>query len=530
MLLDLRDIAQGASLKTDVCVIGAGAGGLTLTRALAASGLDVCLLESGGMDHESAINDLGVGANLGMTYYDLIDARLRFFGGTTNIWGGRCVPLDAVDFNPRHWIPHSGWPIRYEDLEDGYQRAAAALELGTPIDLETAWERMGTRPPDFESLTTGFWYFDLVAERFNASRCRDLFDAANIRVVTHATVTRLQAAPTADGISSIEFGAIDGKRATLKARAYVLATGGIENARLLLANRDVETGGIGNRFDQVGRYFMEHPHGRLGRIESDRIFEMWQWFAKRYPARSVPLAPVLRPSAQLQESAGILNTALTFKLQRDPALGVAADKLAYQTLKHQLSPTRTNRTLWHFYNRLRRFYQRHRTPLMRRRSRSDQRGLYAMIRAEQAPNPDSRITLSQDRDALGQPRAELNWQFTTLDKHTLQVLARTLDSELRAQRLGTFTAEPWVLESDTRWPVDATVGNHPIAGYHHIGTTRMSADAQQGVVDGNCRVHGYSNLFITGSSVFTTSGWANPTMTILALGFRLADHLADELC
>ena len=530
MLLDLQDIAQNASHEADVCIIGAGVAGLTLARALGRAGLDVCLLESGGMDHEAAINDLGVGANVGMPYYDLVDSRLRFFGGTTNIWGGRCVPLDALDFTPRAWVPHSGWPIDLEDLAAGYGRAAQALELGEPIDLESAWQRMGSRPPEFEALTTGFWYFDLVAERFSASRCRDLFQARNVRILTHATVTRIQATPGADGVTSIEFGGLDGKRATLKARAYILAAGGIENARLLLANCDVESSGIGNRFDQVGRYFMEHPHGRLGRIESDRVFEMWQWFAKRYPAGSVPLAPVLRPSARLQESAGILNTALTFKLQRDPALGVAADKRAYLSLKHQLSPTRTNRTLWHFYNRMRRFYQRHRTPLMRRRSRSEQRGLYAMIRAEQAPNPDSRITLSNDRDALGQPRAQLNWQFTALDKHTLQVLAQTLDEELHAQRLGTFTAEPWVLESGTRWPVDPTVGNHPIAGYHHIGTTRMSSDPRRGVVDDNCRVFGYSNLYIAGSSVFTTAGWANPTMTILALGFRLADHLAEELC
>ncbi|MCB1684234.1 MAG: GMC family oxidoreductase [Pseudomonadales bacterium] len=530
MLLDLKDIAQDAHLTADVCIVGAGAAGLTLTRALSRSGLKVCLLESGGLDHETAITDLGVGANTGMPYYDLVDARLRFFGGTTNIWGGRCVTLDEDDFAARSWVPHSGWPISRTDLAAGYQRAAAALELGPLIDMETAWQRMGDRPPEFEDLASSFWYFDQTAERFSSSRCRDLFDNPQVQIITHATVTRLAAADNAGGINRIDFCGLDGKRATLTARAYVLAAGGIENPRLLLASRDIEASGIGNGRDQVGRCFMEHPHGRLGRIESAQAFDIWRWFTKRYPAGSVPLAPVLRPSPAHQARAGILNTAITFKLQRDPAMGVAVNKRAYQTLKHQLSPTRTNRTLWHLYNRMRRFYQRHREPLIRRRARSEERHLYAMIRGEQAPNPDSRVQLSRDVDALGQPRAVLNWQFTDLDKHTLKTLATTLDKALRSQNLGSFSVEPWVLEPDRQWPVDPTIGNHPIAGYHHIGTTRMSGDPRSGVVDADCRVFGYANLYIAGSSVFSTAGWANPTMTILALSFRLADHLQAELC
>lgn len=527
MLQDLAQIADGTHLESDVCVIGAGAAGITLSRALAGSRLSVCLLESGGLDHEAWVSNLGAGENVGQPYYDLEDSRLRFFGGTTNIWGGRCVPLDPEDFEPRSWVPHSGWPIRIDDLAEGYRRAHRDLELGPPLTEHQFWSRIGGRHPDLFSngFATSFWYFDEQAERFSAHRCQDLFSADNIRVVTHASVTHLQARPNAGGLDRLEIQAPGGKRASVGARAFVLAAGAIENARLLLMSRDVESTGIGNRHDLVGRFFMEHPHGRLGRIESPAAYEIWAAHQKRYLRNGVPMAPVLRPSPALQAQEAILNTAISFKLQPSPDSSQPIAKRAYQSLKHQLSPTRTNRLLWHTYNRLRRAYLRHKAPLMRLAERQGSRQLYAMIRGEQAPNPHSRVTLSHRRDAFDNPRADLRWRMTDQDKHTLRVLATTLNQALASRNLGTFTPEAWIDAEDPAWPVDPTIGNHPIGGYHHMGTTRMAGTPRDGVTNKNCQVFGYSNLFVAGSSVFTTAGWANPTLTILALAHRLADHL-----
>lgn len=530
MLQDLADLPNQSRIETDVCIVGAGAAGISLARSLLSSTLNVCLLESGGFDHEAAVTDLGSGENRGQTYYDLVDSRLRFFGGTTNIWGGRCVPLDAEDFRKKSWVPHSGWPIDIQDLEDGYRYAHEQLELGDPISGDTAWARLRVSPPEFlePAFASSFWYFDEQTERFNASRCTDLFASSNVRVLTHASVTHLQAAENASGLTHLKIRDLHGNSAEVTARAYVLAAGAIENARLLLASRDIESQGIGNRHDQVGRYFMEHPHGRLGRVDSDQAFTLWSTFKKRFPKGSVPLMPVLRPSAALQERAGILNTALTFKQQRNPEAGLTLNKRAYMTLKHQLSPNRVNRTLWHGYNRTRRFFQRHRTPLVRLANRTGSRHVYAMIRAEQAPNPDSRVLLSESRDAFGLPRADLDWRTTQQDKHTLDVLARELDLALQ-QTGGRFEPEEWISDGSVDWPVDPTVGNHPIGGYHHMGTTRMADGPTTGVVDKNCQVFGYSNLFITGSSLFSTAGWANPTLTIIALAHRLAAHLREDL-
>ena len=531
MLQDLAEIPHETTIEADVCIIGAGAAGITLARSLLNSPLQVCLLESGGFDHESSVTGLGVGSNKGMTYCDLVDTRLRFFGGTTNIWGGRCAPLDTEDFEAKSWVPHSGWPICFKDLRSGYQRAHQDLELGPPIDTAEAWQHMQSSHPGYlrEAFTNSFWQFDEQKERFSASRCKDLFSAPNIRVITHASVTHLQANATASGLARVSVKGLGGQKAIVVARSYVLAAGAIENARLMLMSSDVETNGIGNSHDQVGRYFMEHPHGRLGEVVSKSAFDLWSTFEKRFPAGSVPLAAVVRASVGTQEREGILNTALTFKMQRAPEIGLALHKRAYQAIKHQLPPTSSNRALWHLYNKSKRIFQRYRTPLVKIASKTGKRNVYAMIRGEQAPNPESRITLSDSTDGLGKPKADLHWQLGDQDKHTLRVLARQLKQSLEQAGVGTFISEPWIDDPDPAWPVDPTVGNHPIGGYHHMGTTRMSRSASTGVTDENCQVFGYSNLFVAGSSVFTTSGWANPTLTIIALSHRLSDHLKNKL-
>ena len=538
MLIDFAETDIGQELSTGICIVGAGAAGVTLARGLAAHGMDVCLLESGGLDHDPATQSLGVGENIGMPYYDLDQSRLRFFGGTTAIWGGRCAPLDDIDFAERDWVPHSGWPIAGEDLVDGYRAAHRDLEIGPFEYGDSLWQTLATEPPAFERnrFVTPFWRFDDVRERFSAGRAQDIFDHPKVRTLIHANVVHLQAATNAARLDHVVVASLGGRRAKVRANVYILACGGIENARLLLAANDVESAGIGNRHDLVGRFFMEHAHGRLGRLETGRAFELWRRFRKRFPrsagnnggntATTVPIAPVLAPAPHLQQELGILNTAMTFKFQRDPRHGVPTMQRLYQGLKHHLPPSRNNRHLWHGYRSLAAWYQR-------RLERTVNRGLAAlpnrrlnvMIRAEQAPNPCSRVRLSTARDALGLPKADLDWRFTEQDKHTLRQLAETLDAELTRLGAGRLTPEPWLYDGSLAWPLDATVGNHPIGGYHHMGTTRMSDDPKTGVVDRNCAVHGYPNLYIAGSSVFTTGGWANPTLTILALAHRLNEHL-----
>lgn len=528
MLIDLEKSNNDVLLEAEVCIVGAGAAGVALARDLMNAGRDVCLLEGGGMDYEEITQSLFAGKNVGMEYYDLDHSRLRFFGGTTNIWGGRSVPLDPIDFEKRDWVPHSGWPITLDDLQDYYRIAHDSLELGE-YDYEPGmWEKLHLSPIDFnpEEITTRFWRFDDLAERFNSRRSDDLINADNVRIVLHANTIGLQATENASGITHLDAQTMQGRKLQVKARHFVLACGAIENARLLLASNSVEASGIGNQYDQLGRYFMEHPHGRVAHIETRDPAAFWALYRKRYPESGVPVAPALVMPPSLQQRLGVLNSAATFKLQKDPSNGATLGKRAYLNIKHSLSPTRSGRRLWQTWRGSQDWLQRHVSmPLLRFGVKVNRMGLYLMARAEQAPNPDSRVRLSAEKDALGCQRADLDWRLSALDKETMLQFGKTLEREFDRLGLGKVTTYEWLEDGTPDWPVDASVGNHPIGGYHHMGTTRMSTSARNGIVDANCTVHGYHNLHIAGSSVFTTGGWANPTLTLLALTHRLGDHL-----
>ncbi|MEM7220643.1 MAG: GMC family oxidoreductase [Pseudomonadota bacterium] len=529
MLIDLEQYDGPDTLDADVCVVGAGVAGALLAERLAAAGVDVCLLEAGGADFEDRTQALYAGTNAGMDYYPLDGARLRFFGGTANIWGGRCVSLDRIDFERREWVPYSGWPITAEDLVPYYRRAHDHLELGEYDYSDDLWAQCDGGRPEFDAdkFATRFWRFDEQRERFVAGRSPLLHADARARVVLHANVTRLAAAPNADRIERVEVSTLGGRKLSVCASQVVLAAGAVENARLLLVSNDVQPHGVGNDRDQVGRYFMEHPHARIGTLDpgSGADFKLWSAFRKRF--LPVPIAPVLLASPALQRERELLNTAVTFKLQRPTDRGTPLNRRLYLSLKHQLNPTRTGRALWHGYRDAKKLLQRSvRNSFERTRAAVGATTLHLMVRAEQAPNPASRVRLdAHERDALGVPRVALDWQLGEQDKHTLNALNAALGAEFQRLGYGALRPSEWLADDSLAWPVDPTIGNHPIGGYHHMGTTRMSADPARGVVDADCRVHGYDNLSIAGSSVFATGGWANPTLTILALAERLADRL-----
>lgn len=528
MLIDLNDFPAPAQLESDVCVVGGGAAGVALARSLSQRGHDICLLEAGGMDFEQATQDLCFGNNVGMEYYELEHSRLRFFGGTTNIWGGRSVPLDPIDFEKRDWVPHSGWPICLDDLQPYYKTAHDSLELGEYDYSAAMWEKLKLTPIKFDPQEVGhlFWRFDRKKERFNNQQVDDLLAAQNVRIVLHANVVRIQAGETAKDVRHLVVRTLSGQETIVRAKHFVIACGAIENARLLLISDDIESNGVGNATDQVGRYFMEHPHGRIARISTRDPAWFWAHYRKRYPRSGPPLAPALVASETLQRNKRILNSAATFKIQRDPRLGLGIGKKVYMNLKHDLNATKRNRRVWHVYRGVMDWLQKNvNVALARATARARKMDLYLMARAEQAPNPDSRVVLSSELDSLGCRRGDLNWQLSELDKRTVLEFARAVGREFERLGLGSVTTMPWLEDGTTQWPVDPTVGNHPIGGYHHMGTTRMSESPATGVVDRNCTVHGYSNLHIAGSSVFTTGGWANPTLTILALSHRLSDHL-----
>jgi hypothetical protein len=245
MLIDFRESPEAAQVETDVCIAGAGAAGIPLARRLMEQGHSVCLLEGGGLQFDQDTQALFVGANLGMDYYDLVDARLRFFGGTTRIWGGRCALMDHIDFERRAWVPYSGWPIDRQDLEPYYRQAHEQFELDEFNYEQELWAALGSGTPSFDParITTSLWRFDELSERYGPDRCRDLMDSDRVRILLHANVVQIQASDNARRVEHLVVKALDGQTCQVRARQYVLAAGAIENARLLLASSDIERSG-----------------------------------------------------------------------------------------------------------------------------------------------------------------------------------------------------------------------------------------------------------------------------------------------
>jgi choline dehydrogenase-like flavoprotein len=527
MRFDL-DARGHCALACGVCIIGAGAAGITAARRLLAAGCSVVLLESGGLDYEPATADLNAGRNAGEDYYELDHARLRLFGGTTAIWGGRCAELDPIDFEQRPWVPHSGWPVTAAELAPFYRQARAVFGLSPRRPRAAELRAAGVPLPAFDPdrISTPLWCFDAQSDRFSYFRCRDVVEHPRCTVVTHATATDILATPDARAVTTVVARGLSGAGLRVAAENVILATGGIENARLLLAARSTMPMGLGNAHDQVGRYFMEHPHARGGRIRSPQAWALLAAFAGRHALAGGTVAPLITPGAALQRREGLLNTSLTIA-PRPPADGSQHWGMRfYMRAKHDVAPSRLGRAAWKGVKATARHIQAVSDPLrpwlLHRMGKLD---LALLVRAEQAPNPDSRVTLAADTDATGLPRAVLDWRMGELDVRSVEGLVRALGAEARRLGLGEVESAEWLSDPSRRWQTDPLVSTHPIGGYHHMGTTRMSSDPRRGVTDARARVHGVANLYVAGSSLFPTSGWANPTLAIAALSLRIAEDI-----
>lgn len=516
----------------DVAIIGAGPAGITIARKLSRDrGLRLCLIESGTHDHSREMQDLARGENAGLAYSPLHECRYRRFGGSMNgwpedrrRWPTAIAPMSPSDFERRSWVPHSGWPIGASELDAAYGNARDLFSADPAGYAPGNWEVDGIAFQAFDPqhLETCVWQY-CPGINFGRKFGRELREVGNVAIMLSSTVVEILTTDAGGRATGVRVAGLDGRRADIHARAVVLACGGIENARLLLASTAETPAGLGNGHDLVGRHFMEHPHVRSATV---RFAGSRRWLKayRRRQVRRTSIGAGIALSEPAQRRHEVLNYSaiLIDDYLPDPSTGRASP--GYGALKELASRLGRSELGGAELARLARTIGAD-LPAGVAGALAYARGRTCAVftRSEQAPNPDSRVTLSAERDPFGRPRARLDWRLTPLDKRTIRVAVETLDREFTRLGLGRVVPEPWLSGDDTSWP------SWLWGGCHHMGTTRMAATPREGVVDADCRVFGVANLYVAGSSVFPTCGYANPTLTLVALADRLADHLRDRL-
>jgi choline dehydrogenase-like flavoprotein len=499
-------------------VAGAGPAGLAVARTLADRGRRVLLLESGGFDVEEPAARLSDLEDAGPPRHRLGPARDRRFGGS--LWYGRLVTFDPIDFEPRPWVPESGWPIAKSEIDARIGDAAAFLGLAAPDALAPAFwhDEPALRLFDGGGLSPRIHV--IVRQKDLGQRHRSAVSSSGrLTALLHATVSGIDVDSSTRAVTALRLHTLGGRELRARARHYVLACGGLENAQLLLGLADEQPGVLGPSEKAVGRFLMDHPRvDGLARLHLDPAHPSYLALFRRLtegPAREsrsrLMIAAGLSDATQRTEQ--LLNACAFFYVESEPEVRAVRDVLDDAVQRGWPSdvgqfargvPTMARAGLARY-----------------RRQPYKLHSLVMVEQLEQVPQADSRVTLGHERDSLGRRRLRLDWRVSADTIRTQRRLHRVLADRLQQQGVGR-------LESPLLTDPDFVPAYGDAA--HPIGTTRMSSAPERGVVDADLRVHALRNLYVTGSSVFPTAGHANPTLSIVALSLRLAARLASERC
>ena len=470
MLINLNqdDVDQKNSKLYDVAIIGAGAAGITLALHLALNKQSVALIEGGNYDYTDESQEIYKAKSIGDPYYDLDATRLRYFGGSTNHWGGYCRTFESIDFNRGYLGEKFEWPIDFYEIDKYRKQACEILEI----------------PATFKDITvanSNIKQIDIHESppvRFREKYFERLINNQFIDVYINSNLTDVKSENRK--INEIKLISYTFKNLNVKAKNFVFAMGGIENSRYLLWLQQVYKDKLFSISPSLGKYWMEHPHYKLGQALIDKSKVSGYYYAL---------------SGNAQKKQNILNCGfrvhhydekITKKLIRQvlclaPSLGKKLINLA----KKDLVCGAILRASW-----------------------------------EQAPDFSNMITLDTEKDKFGIPKPILNWKKRPFDRVTITKSVAEFNKWLVETDRGRVQIIDWITQ-ELDYPND----DPPFGGHHHMGGTRMHNNIKFGVVDSNCRVHGSKNLYIAGSSVFTTGGHNNPTLPIVQLALRLGDHL-----
>jgi choline dehydrogenase-like flavoprotein len=472
MICDLSEFPDTSSISSDVCVIGAGPAGITVSLALAKAGKSVILCEGGGDSYSQESQDQYNGIVIGDPYHDLKVTRLRYLGGSSNHWSGWCRPLDAIDFEKKSNFPKAYWPIQKNEL-DGYTfKACEILEISAPKPNKSFEQSHVLQELDFS--------FSHPPVRFKTKFQIELATSKKIQLILNANLCDLD---SIDGkVVKAIIKSFNNRKLEVNARSFIFAMGGIENSRMLLWTQFNAKRGLADSRIPIGAYWMEHPHFTLGEmlLKSNVRTTRYVGLSHEEQKRLAILNCGMRLQAmEMGETKRIIKDLI--------CVAPTAGQWAADLFGKKLVCGSTIRAAW-----------------------------------EQEPLKSNRIQLSKSRkDMFGIPLTELHWKKSENDFRTVRENVLSLNDFLIATNRGRLRLDSW-LYGEGEPPADDEKGGH-----HHMGGTRMADSPFDGVVDLNCRVFGTKNLYVAGSSVFPSGGHANPTFTIVQLSLRLADHLKN---
>ena len=524
----------------DICIVGTGPVGMALAMELERLGKTVLVLESGSEERaegqHAEIVDLDRHAPMEI-------AVVRALGGTSWTWGGRCVAYDDVDWLDRDFVPDAHWPVTHDEIRPWYKPAAEYLTCGND-HFDIPYKR-----PLTDGLTLNFverWARD---SRVILAHREHLLASEKIKISLNTTVTTLLLSDDGQRVEGVGVTTPEG-RAIVRAKRFVLAMGGVETTRMLLATQREWPKLFGGVDGPLGRYYMGHISGKIASIVFDRPADIADLdFQLDGSGSFYRRRLMLTTEAQLEHK--VLNTA--FWPDNPPfydpghGSGVLSSvwialsippmgrKLVSEGIRLAHIGPRPFPVFAHLKNAILgaprgaadlykilrdRFIKKPKKPGFLVQNSG---GKYALhYHAEQIPHPDSRITLGSETDAFGVPRAVIDLRFQEQDVDSVLKSHEVLDVALRANKLGRL--EYWAGAEKRREKVWA----HAADGYHQVGTTRMGDDPTTSVVDSDLKVHGISNLYVASSSVFPTTGQANSTFLAVAFAVRLAALLAGE--
>lgn len=505
----------------DLCIVGAGAAGITLALELEGTGLRVGLLEAGGSVYEAETQRLFEGEVIGQAYPMLRDTRVGALGGSTTVWAGWCRPLEALDFEARDWCGAGGWPFGLDELRPYYARAHEICGLAAFDYDPEHWagvlgsHRILPADPVFSNEI-----FHVQIQNFGQRYRERLERSKTIDLVLHAPVTRVRLEHAA--CTAVEIRTLGGHDVAIRADRFVLAAGGVENPRLLLLSAAEPAGVPGDAGGLVGRYFTDHSYVDPGtlvfRAPESLGFYQLRPVAPSQEASSV--RGVLSLRREVVERERLMNAKFFFHPRYEAHRVFATEEVqAFLQLWNKFKQRGVPGAVWPYARRAVR--APHRLAVAMARKLAVRHGPARRWRMRAAFETEfryeNRVMLSDERDRLGRRRVRIEWRTGDGDVENMRRVTSLFDQAVR--RAGVGQLERAFPDTPAAWRQALE------AGKHHMGTTRMHAAPRHGVVDEHCRVHGTSNLFVAGSSVFPSGGYANPTLTIVALAARLGDHL-----